>query len=328
MKFIKNKAKYFFINHPSIGHICRYFYSLVFRRRRLEKRIKFGELNADKTIYVIRPDSEDGIQGLMSLFIQVMRKIDYANSMNYIPYVDFKNYNTQYSDGENNAWEFFFTQPSSLEYSEVYNSKNVILSGLSLKNLKNDFLYKDTIFFNDNLCTKCNKIIDNNVNFSKEVEEVLEQELKLIDPENCIGVYLRGTDYTALKPTGEHVQPQIDKVIKKMELFDQKKLATDFFLVTEDDYIYEKMKSVFNDKIKIVSFDKFITGYDSKVFLSESNLLDKDKKRRGVEYLVKLIILSKCQYLISSITMGSIATYALNGNKYSKKFIFDLGIYK
>ena len=327
MKF-RNKIRYFFIKHPSIGHVCRYFYSSIFKRNRLEKSINFGKLNADKIIYVIRPDSEDGIQGLMSLFIQVMRKIDYANKMDYIPYVDFKNYNTQYSDGKNNAWEFFFSQPSLLEYSEVYNSKNVILSGLRLKKLENDTLYKDTIFFDNELCVKCNKIIIDNINFSKEVEEILSREIRIISPKNCMGVYLRGTDYTALKPTGEHIQPQIDKVIEEMKKMNRKNPELNFFLVTEDEAIYSEIKLVFNDKIKIVSFDKFIAGYDSKVFLSESDLLDKDRKRRGIEYLVKLVILSKCQYLISSITMGSIATYALNGNKYTGNCIFDLGIYK
>ena len=61
--------------------------------------------------------------------------------------------------------------------------------------------------------------------------------------------------------------------------------------------------------------------------LSKSNVLDDDKKQRGQKYLVKMILLSRCKYLISSITQGSKFSYSLNGGKYKDEYIFDLGLY-
>lgn len=88
------------------------------------------------------------------------------------------------------------------------------------------------------------------------------------------------------------------------------------------------MKAEFAELITTVSFDSFISGYDGKGYLSKSGLLEEDKKKRGIDYLVKIILLSRCRYLISSITMGSIAAYCFNGGKYEDKYIFDLGYYE
>lgn len=88
------------------------------------------------------------------------------------------------------------------------------------------------------------------------------------------------------------------------------------------------MQSEFPESICTVSFDSFIKGYDGKQYLSKTNLLEKDKKKRGIDYLVKIILLSRCRYLISSITMGSIAAYCYNGGKYEEEYIFDLGYYE
>ena len=61
--------------------------------------------------------------------------------------------------------------------------------------------------------------------------------------------------------------------------------------------------------------------------MSRSGVLNDDKKQRGQNYLVKMILLSKCKYLISSITQGSKFSYALNGGKDKDEYIFNLGLY-
>lgn len=62
-----------------------------------------------------------------------MQHIGYAERNNYIPVVDFKNYEVQYTiqKGED-AWKVFFEQISNYTLNEVYKSKNVILSGLNV----------------------------------------------------------------------------------------------------------------------------------------------------------------------------------------------------
>ena len=256
-----------------------------------------------------------------------MRWINYSNECQYVPYIDFKNYETQYYNGIDNIWEYYFTQPSAITYHEVYSSSNVILSGCTWKKNVDLELYSGEIFKNDQLCEKCFKIIWDNIDLSDEVKEIVCRENENIHVEDCIGIYIRGTDYVKLKPTGEYVQPAIDEVIKKINEFTQKHGNKDIFLVTEDDSYYQILLKEFGNRIKLVSFDSFIQNYDGSTFLSKSNVLNPDRKKRGMDYLVKIVLLSKCKYLISSITMGSIAAYCLNGNHYEDKYIFDLGLY-
>lgn len=61
--------------------------------------------------------------------------------------------------------------------------------------------------------------------------------------------------------------------------------------------------------------------------LSKSDVLEKDKKLRGQKYLAKMILLSRCRYLITSITQGSKFSYILNNGKYLDEYAFDLGLY-
>ena len=117
----------------------------------------------------------------------------------------------------------------------------------------------------------------------------------------------------------KQVEQQLERFIERYH--------TSVFLVTEDGNIYDDLRNKFGEYIKIVSYDSFIYDYDGKDVLSRSNVLEDDKKLRGQKYLVKMILLSRCKYLISSITQGSKFSYALNGGKYVDEYIFDLGLY-
>jgi hypothetical protein len=323
----KSKIKMILKKHPSFLRHLQYMFNALCKRDRVMCKKSFGCLNKDKTILVIRPSSDDGVQGLMSLFVQTMRWIDYANSKGYTPFVDLKNYKTQYYDGVNNIWDYYFTQPSSLKLDEVYKSNKVVFSGSTWCENVNFNLYRGEIFKDRELCRKCYELIWNNINLSEEVKEIINKENKTLNVEDCFGVYVRGTDYVKLKPTGEYVQPKIEDVIDKINDFTEKYGNKDIFLVTEDDTYYQILLKKFGERIKLVSFDTFIKDYDGKDFLSKSGVLEENQKKRGMDYLVKILLLSKCRYLISSITMGSIATYSFNGDNYENKYIFDLGCY-
>lgn len=47
-----------------------------------------GSLHTDKTIYCIRRNKANQKDGLLSIFIYVMARIDYAHRHNMIPFVD------------------------------------------------------------------------------------------------------------------------------------------------------------------------------------------------------------------------------------------------
>lgn len=312
--------------HRFLGYKLKYFYYCIARRDILQKKKSYGKENDNKIVYVIKPDYQDGVEGLLSLLHKQVLYIDYAKRKGYIPYVDWKNYKTQYYDGENNVWNYFFKQPSEISGKEVYSSKNVYLSGWTFKNINPLGLFESRIFFDKKIEKRSYDVLISNLGFCDEVLKIVEEEAKNIGVDSCIGVYVRGTDYIRLKPSGEYIQPDIKQVEEQIINFTNKYNAP-IFLVTEDGDIYDSLISKFGTSIRIVSYDSFIRNYDGKDVLSKSNVLDEDKKLRGQRYLVKMILLSRCKYLISSITQGSKFSYALNGGRYIDEYIFNLGLY-
>lgn len=326
MNQLKSKIKYRIESYRPLFRVMRYLYTFVHKRDRLPGTRCYGENNPGKTVFVIRPNSEDGVQGLMSLFIQSMRWLDYARGKGYEPYIDYKTYRTQYSDGSN-IWEYYFTQPSAMTYEEVYSSQKVKRSGPMLFDDVDYTLYERNIFFDKATCEKCHHIIVDNIRLSDEALARVEAEDRRIHTPDCIGIYIRGTDYTGMKPSGEFVQPTVKEVIQKTDELLKAHPEKKLFLVTEDAKNYKEFLERYGDKLLTITSDRFIDNYDGKDFLSKSNVLEEDRKKRGMDYLVKIVLLSKCSGIITSITRGSIAAYAMNGGRYENEYVFDLGIY-
>ena len=99
--------------HRQLGYRIKYLYYFFAKRNILQKKMSYGNMNPNEIIYLIKPDFQNGVEGLLSLIYRQLLYIAMAKNKGYIPYVDWKNYKTQYYDGKNNAWDFFFEQPSS-----------------------------------------------------------------------------------------------------------------------------------------------------------------------------------------------------------------------
>lgn len=324
----KGNGLLFLRKNRTLGYKIKYLYYLLFKKERLQKRQSYGELNEDMTIYIVKPDTEDCIEGLLSLVARTSLYIRYGKKHDYTVCVDWKNYKTQYYDGKSNAWNFFFEQPSQMTLEDAYKSKNVIVSGWTFRDLNPRAVYSERLFFDSVLTKECHELLVNGVRFNTEVEKICRVERTRLNIKNRLGVYLRGTDYVILKPSGEYVQPTVQQVIEKIDEFMFRYDNPDIYLVTEDGNIYNAIKEKYGNQVGVVSFDSHIYKYRGDTFLSKSGVLDDDKKKRGINYLVKMVLLSQCRYLVSSITMGSMFSYGLNGGKYEDKFIFELGLYE
>ena len=53
--------------HRFLGYKLKYIYYFIARRNVLQKKKSYGKCNADKVIYIIKPDYQDGVEGLLSL---------------------------------------------------------------------------------------------------------------------------------------------------------------------------------------------------------------------------------------------------------------------
>ena len=51
--------------HRFLGYKLKYIYYFIARRDILQKKNCYGKSNSDKIIYIVKPDYQDGVEGLL-----------------------------------------------------------------------------------------------------------------------------------------------------------------------------------------------------------------------------------------------------------------------
>lgn len=326
---VKNIAKKILFKLPEpIIHGFYSLYNFVRYPNMREEKHCYGKINDDRIFYVIRPRT-DCIEGLMSLVLNVVKNLHYAESKGYIPVVDFENYETQYRDSsmqEKNTWKFYFEQTSQYELEEVYKSANVVLSGLQALVATSNAIEQS---YEPQIIENSRRIIKKYIRINETVEALVAKEENW-DLECTLGLYLRGTDYVKLKPAGHPVQPTFEEARKIADEVMERNGLKYVFLVTEDQEIYDEAKAYYGDKLKTVSFDSYISNYGGTQFLGKDNdsisQLSASAYRRGLNYLVKLLLLAKCNSFVGGNTCGSWAACVF-AEHFKEQYLFELGRY-
>ena len=265
-----------------------------------EKRMSFGNKNPDKTFLVIR--RIPCVAGLLSNFHHVLDRIMYSIENNYVPVVDMENYKTfnnvdEPINGTKNAWEYYFQQPGLHSLSEVYESKNVILS-----NGVCEFTYG---IENDENAIKSNhSIIKNHMKFNTNMENHINSVYNRIigKGKKVLGVSSRQTDFVVQKPKGHSIQPTIEELIETTKKYYKEWNADIIFLKAEDSQTINAFRKEFRNIL--VTIEKMeISNYDgSKNVAGWGFERPNDAYLRGVEYLTEVAILSRCDFLVARDT--------------------------
>lgn len=302
---------------------------VIFHWKDREKMVHLGNEDCDKTYYIIRPRSCE--EGLMSLYFNnALSGIVFAKAKGYIPVISYCDNKCQYWTNknevrnkiDNNAWEYYFNQPENVHVSDVYNKRNVIFTGWTLSDKKICRFDFDS-FVNGNRDN-----IKNIVNKYGRVNSFIQSELDSASQclhigDKTLGVFIRGTDYIKLKPKGHFKQPCIKDIYLKIDEFLDKYDIEKILLITEDYNIFKEIKLRYGDLI--LSPDNiFIRKYNGD-YLEKS--FNDNPYDRGLRYIIRLLLLTKCGYLISSITNGSIFVFAYKDDNYKDSFLFNLGRY-
>lgn len=308
--------------------------SMFFHRHERQIKKSYGSKNPDCIFYVIRRFLTE--EGLLSMYYGILRDIAYAQEKGYIPVVDLENSKTQYTTGKlingtRNAWEYFWNQPSEYSLDEVYHSKNVILSGNDKKadeerkNTKLSSLLSRRDFQDEEVIHELYQFIKKHADIAPYIYEKAEHIYnEQFNNEKVMGVFLRGTDYTTFRPARHAVQPSKEYVYEKLLELKQRCPAEKVFLVTEDDGIYNFFKNKLGESLIEVEDIRFpqYKGDDYIFKYCKGN-----SYQVGLCYLVKLLLLSKCNYLIASIASGSTFANVMNDNHYEERVFIDLGVY-
>jgi len=270
--------------------------------------------------------------GLFSYYITYLGCINYFINNGYIPIVDlisFKNVFNGYSNDSSmtNPWELFFNQPFG------YTLDNVLKKGKNIKyfECKTEGIFRpnSNTLFNKKILTFWHNI---GLVYSPIKSEIIREanriKKKLFkDSTNILGILMRGTDYIARKPPKHPIPPSSDTVINQIKEYDKEKKYDFFFIATEDDLIRNLFIKHFSNKLKFIKTDKNLDyDYSQKLFLSDNkNVIGNLKLMKN--YMLNIIILSKCTDIICANTSGTLGVFIFN-TKFRFEKIYNLGLYK
>lgn len=289
--------------------------------------------NSSKTYYISTFECCKSV-GLFALYMHVFQQVAYAFANGYIPVVDLKNCDSMYfkdgREGIDNVWEYFFEQPCGISLEQIPPDAKIV------KSKKED---KESFLFNQDLCNIENSIktckkeypFADKMRFNKETASFLEQKYKEIigDETEVLAVLCRGTDYVALRPAYNCVQPEVHEVIEKAKELAKRVNYKKIYLATEDIEIYNTFQKEFGDML--IENPQFKLQKISDKFIYEYPVERKDHfYNLAKEYLASIYILSKCKYFIGGLTSGTIGVFHLSKWFENQKYvyIFNRGVYK
>jgi len=272
----------------------------------------FGELNPDKIFYVIKrfPGA-----GLFSNLTFVLNHLKISEHFGFIPVVDMQNFPSWYSEknlinNTFNSWEYYFNQVSNFSLDEVYKSKKVIFT---------DNIYHKSftrlIFEDPKLIQLAKKYIKINSNIIKKHDEFFNKNFL---NKKILSVYLRGGEF---KTIPNHDFPPTEKQIiyKAKKIFENNNIDVIFLSSKEVEHV-ELFKKVFGNKL--VYYDSFRSKKDFFTFYPRKN----HRYLLGEEILSEMLVLSKSDHLIYSLSNVSQASIFFDLNKNQKKYYINNGV--
>ena len=270
--------------------------------------------------------------GFFCYFNTLLGGIAYADRKNMIPIIDMKyirnTYLTDDKVGRVNAWEYYFEQPVRISVDELLSHERCFIFDQTHYlpgPLQNPNFYSGR----GGMLSYWQKIRKKYIRLAPAVINRFENMKIKYKGKKILGVHIRGTDYTVLKPAGHPVQPTPEQAIDKAKEAMQEKNFDILYLSTEDKRIMSKFQKAFGEKLiypesEYVEFD--YTGSNHGYIDSYTIDKDNDKYLRGMEYLVSILFLSQCDGIICSQCGGSTGAF-LFSEGFDYLYVFDLGYY-
>ncbi len=283
---------------------------------------KAGGRFPDKQFF--RISYEDRHAGLFGIADRVLGACMYAKERGLIPVVALTEEDIQYRNQEetDSPWEVFYQPVSPYKAGELSQFSKVLYMGY---NSSCPRFIRDEIFDSKEKLHEAYEVLCRYARLSYEAKNRLNLERERLNLQNALGVFLRGTDYAALRPSRHSIQPTVEQAIPVIEEYLKDHPDTDtIYLVTEDEGIYRKLRERFGDMICMTG-DRFIQNYDGKGLIAD---YIEDVNEQGFEYLLRIYLLAECKALIGGPAAGASFARIINDGHYEYVYIFDLGRYE
>lgn len=324
LHFEKKYAKYF---PKAIRKMYGKFNNTFFKREAREFiRRKFGKYNPNIVIQVF---SKPISSGLLSDFNCALASIENAIQHGNKPFIDFQSSPTNFTEknelfGTRNGWEYFWKQPTSLEIAEVYKSRHVIID-TNIHESYTRMIYEclkfdvERIVYWNSIMTRYSPLND------RFLEEVIAVAKNKLTGRNILGVSYRGTDFNPIQAKGHQKTPDFKNLLLDVEKKIKEWDIDQVYFTCDEQGLTDEFSEKFGDIVVTTNRLRYHKSEDLVIFQSFNR--ENDKYLRAKEYLIDMVLLSRCNYFIGSINNGTIYAIILNGAKYKDKLIYDLGVY-
>jgi hypothetical protein len=278
----------------------------------LNFRAEVGVNNLEQKFFVIQQEGTG--RGLFSLLSAVICYLDFADKNSLIPVVDFENYRNIYNEKNYinstlNSFEYYFHPVSPYSLDDVYTSNNFLVSDRGYPKG-----YNYTIANISGLFSVFSKYIRLKEDISVQVDEFIDE--KFSSP--ILGVHYRGKE---MRTAAGHRYPPSSKQIlysidKSMSNFGYKKI----FISSEDESLIEVVDKTFPG----------IVFYNKNYYRSSGNAYKEYPRanhlyRLGLEVLIDMFALSKCDSLISCASNVAWFARFVNNGKYKSHIFINNG---
>ena len=266
--------------------------------------------------------------GLFSYYIVHLGCIINYLKHGYIPILEvasFSNIFTGNNKPKDNPWEEFFNQPCGYTLNEVVKMKDVkIFKCECVCDMPDEkTIYSNTIMLNYHHKIQ-EKYMSIKNNIYKEVEKIWQNLFG--NSTNVLGIFIRGTDYISIEPSGHSRQPSTKRLINDVIKMNKKNKYDFIFLGTEDNKIRNLFIKIFGKKLKyLIPKDKIVYNYNTGNYLTYNKNVFGNMNFSKI-YLLSVIILSKCIDIISSRTSGAAGVFIIS-NGFRNKIVYYLGEY-
>lgn len=313
-----------------IQNICNKIKIQCRKFRYRERKIVKDKRNKIKYYVIRRPDRACG---MFSYFLTTLGGIAEGRRRGLTPVVDFQNYTNAYllpeEVGHRNAWEYYFLQPGNTSLQEALRHNHILANGFCRYDFPDP---APPIFQNAGGCLEYwRAVCRDNIQIMPELEEKIEYAFQkyLYGKGRVLGVSCRGTDYNSQTAKNHPIQPTIEQVMEKIDEVLSGGGWDAIYLTVEDiNYIHAFQKK-YKNKLVVFERDYIDYDYNSQRLIGEYyDAKRKDDKRiRGENYLISMLLLTKCAGLITSITSGSTAVMLL-ADQFEYFYFFDMGYWR
>ena len=305
-----------FAKLEEISYDLKDYYDTSEHRKR-----KTGNLNKDKTFYIVRIRGNCGWGFYIYRFLY---QIDRAIKNGWIPVIDMSFCDNQYKvpGSRKNSWCDYFKQPCGYSLQTAMHSKNVIYAparyGENVRLQERSGVDKDDYAYWRRLFKKY-------IRCNEKTQAYLDERYnRIIKGKRTLGVVCRGTEIAVKKPYMHDVLPSDEEILAKTEECLKQWDCEQIYLATEDQEVFGKFKEKFGSSLVYVDCKR----YDkNETWLIENESFKKiSPRQQGMDYLTTIYILSKCNcFIATGCGARRIALYMTEG--FEEQYTYDLGFY-